>query len=82
MTVKDARTNRRLTQSELAELAGTTTGVISRWECGVSAPKAPLAAKILRILEVPSGSWESMMLELRRPDHSRRVRHQVNPAAR
>lgn len=49
--LKEFRKARKLTQTELADLAGTTKNTISAIETGQFAPSAYLAAVIARILK-------------------------------
>lgn len=49
--IKEARTNKNLTQEELAKLIGVTKGAIANYENEVSVPKVDLLFKLLNVLE-------------------------------
>ncbi len=51
--LKECRTERGLTQGELAELVGVTRKTVNTVENGVFSPSALLAIKLARELSVP-----------------------------
>lgn len=59
LQVKERRTSRGLTQRQLAELVGTTQGIISRIENGTYLPPEDLLQRIWDALKTPSGPQEA-----------------------
>ena len=51
--IKEARTKKNYTQSELGALLGVTNKAISRWETGESFPDIGLLEAISQILDIP-----------------------------
>lgn len=52
MTLKAARVNKSLTQSQAAELLGVTEDTVSNWERGRSYPDALMIKKIEKVYSV------------------------------
>lgn len=51
VTIKAARVNKNLTQTELAEAVGVGVRTIQNWESGVSSPRADMMPIICKVLE-------------------------------
>lgn len=49
--IAKARINAGLTQSQLAELIGTTQQVITKWENGVSSPRVATLKRLAEVLK-------------------------------
>ena len=52
LTLKAARVNKGLTQTELAEKVGVSLPTICNWETGETIPKVDKIGKLLEVLEV------------------------------
>lgn len=50
----ELRIARGLSQRQLADLVGTTSNQISRWERGIQRPRDPFKVALARVLEVPA----------------------------
>lgn len=53
LTLKAARVNKNLTQSQAARLIGVTADTLGRYERGLSFPDVPIIKKIESVYEVP-----------------------------
>lgn len=53
LTLKAARVNKNLTQSEAARKIGVTADTIGRYERGLSFPDVPIIKKIEQVYGVP-----------------------------
>ena len=49
--IAKARINAGLTQSQLAELIGTTQQVIAKWENGISSPRVATLKRLAEVLK-------------------------------
>lgn len=53
-TIKELRTEKGLTQPELAKLVGVSNGIISIWENNINEPKATYIKRLASVLGVTS----------------------------
>lgn len=64
--IKQARTNKKITQEGLAEALGVTTQAVSKWETGSSYPDITLIPAIANYLDVSSDELLGVKLENRK----------------
>lgn len=51
-TIKSLRTEKKLSQPQLAKLVGVSSGMISIWENNINEPKATYIKALAQVLEV------------------------------
>lgn len=79
--IKNLRINKRMTQEELAELLGTTSKSISRWEQGSTYPDITLLPIIANIFEISVD--ELLGVEtIKQDEYIKKLKEQANAYAR
>ncbi len=53
MSIKEFRTSKNMTQSELAQAVGVKRSTVAMWESGKSVPRTTLLPVIAKVLGVP-----------------------------
>ena len=58
-TIRVARKEKGLTQTELANLCGVSTTAVSAWERGVAVPRSETLSLLGQVLQIPKTGYES-----------------------